>query len=72
MLSYIDGIECWHSRHSRNAIRSYRAFALEKGLIVTGGSDCHQQPVIMGTIELPDYVARQFDLQGRQADVSKS
>jgi predicted metal-dependent phosphoesterase TrpH len=72
MLPYIDGIECWHSRHSRNAIRSYRAFALEEGLIVTGGSDCHQQPVIMGTINLPDYVARQFDLQGRQVHVSKS
>lgn len=71
MLPYIDGIECWHLRHSRNTIRSCRAFALEEGLMVTGGSDCHQQPVIMGTIEIPDYVARQFDLQGRQAHVSK-
>jgi predicted metal-dependent phosphoesterase TrpH len=63
MLAYIDGIECWHSRHSRNTIKAYRAFALKEGLAVTGGSDCHQQPVIMGTIKVPDYVAEQFDLQ---------
>jgi len=62
MLPYIDGIECWHSRHSRSTIRSYRAFAREEGLMVTGGSDCHQQPVIMGTIDIPDYVVGQFDL----------
>jgi len=30
--------------------------------MVTGGSDCHQQPVIMGTIDIPDYVVGQFDL----------
>ncbi|TFG93130.1 MAG: PHP domain-containing protein [Syntrophobacterales bacterium] len=72
MLLYIDGVECWHSRHSGNTIEAYRFFAREEGLIVTGGSDCHQQPVVMGNIEIPDYVARQFDLQGRQDHVSKS
>ncbi len=30
--------------------------------MVTGGSDCHQQPVIMGTLDIPAYVAEQFDL----------
>ena len=44
MLPYIDGIECWHPRHYRNTIESYLAFARETGLMVTGGSDCHQQP----------------------------
>ena len=62
MLQYIDGVECWHSRHSGRAIESYLAFARKEGLIVTGGSDCHQNPVIMGTINVPDYVAKQFDL----------
>ena len=62
MLEYIDGVECWHSRHSESTIEAYRAFARQESLIVTGGSDCHQQPVIMGNIEVPDYVARQFDL----------
>ncbi len=62
MLEYIDGVECWHSRHSGRTIESYLAFARKEGLIVTGGSDCHQNPVIMGTIEIPDYVAGQFGL----------
>ncbi|MEA3486678.1 MAG: PHP domain-containing protein [Thermodesulfobacteriota bacterium] len=62
ILEYIDGVECWHSRHSRRTIESYLAFARKEGLIVTGGSDCHQNPVIMGDIKIPDYVAEQFDL----------
>jgi predicted metal-dependent phosphoesterase TrpH len=63
MLSHIDGIECWHSRHDRTTSESYLAFAKEEGLIVTGGSDCHQQPLLMGTVSVPPYVADQFDLE---------
>ncbi len=62
MLEYIDGVECWHSRHSVRTIESYLAFARKEGLIVTGGSDCHQNPVIIGDIKVPDYVAEQFGL----------
>ena len=62
MMSFIDGIEIWHSRHDQDTIKSYLAFARENGLMVTGGSDCHQQPVIMGTVDIPDDVAEQFDL----------
>jgi len=61
MMSFIDGIEIWHSRHGRDTIESYLAFCSENGLMVTGGSDCHQQPVVMGTVGVPDYVAEQFD-----------
>ena len=60
MLPFIDGLECWHSRHDQRTISSYTAFAREEGLIITGGSDCHQQPVIMGRIAVPAYVADQF------------
>ena len=60
MLPYIDGIECWHSRHDRSTVESYLAFAREKGLMVTGGSDCHQQPILLGTVPVPPYVAEQF------------
>jgi len=60
MLPYIDGVECWHSRHDKDTTESYLAFANELGLLVTGGSDCHQQPILMGTLDIPDYVARQF------------
>ena len=31
--------------------------------MVTGGSDCHQDPVIMGTVNVPSYVAEQFNLK---------
>ena len=27
---------------------------------MTGGSDCHQNPIKMGKIEIPDFVANQF------------
>jgi predicted metal-dependent phosphoesterase TrpH len=62
MLPYLDGIECWHSRHSPEAVSAFLSFARQEGLIVTGGSDCHQQPVIMGTVGIPPYVAEQFGL----------
>jgi predicted metal-dependent phosphoesterase TrpH len=60
MLPYLDGIECWHSIHDRETTASHLSFAKKHGLLVTGGSDCHQQPVIMGTVEVPGYVAEQF------------
>jgi predicted metal-dependent phosphoesterase TrpH len=63
MLVLLDGIECWHSSHSPKTTTEYIAFAKEKGLMVTGGSDCHQQPVIMGTIGVPSYVAAQFGIE---------
>jgi len=60
MLAYIDGIECWHSRHSPATRIFYADFAEKNGLIASGGSDCHQKPIIMGTIDIPDYVTRKF------------
>ena len=57
MLEHIDGLECWHSRHGPETIRHFAEFAQEHGLIMTGGSDCHQKPVIMGSVPVPDYVA---------------
>ena len=60
MLSYIDGIECWHSRNTAETTSHYVNFAKKLGLIMTGGSDCHQKPIIMGTVKIPDFVAQQF------------
>jgi hypothetical protein len=60
MLEYIDGIECWHIRHNRITTRTYAAFTREEGLIATGGSDCHQGPPIMGSLQIPPWVADQF------------
>ncbi len=60
MLEYIDGVECWHSRHDARTTSHYMEFAKKHGLLMTGGSDCHQKPIIMGTLAIPDWVAEQF------------
>jgi predicted metal-dependent phosphoesterase TrpH len=60
MMAYIDGVECWHSRNDAQTTSHYVKFAKEHGLIMTGGSDCHQKPILMGTVEVPSYVADQF------------
>jgi predicted metal-dependent phosphoesterase TrpH len=60
MLSFIDGVECWHSRSSPATTERYLQFAKTHGLLATGGSDCHQKPVLMGTVAVPDWVADQF------------
>jgi predicted metal-dependent phosphoesterase TrpH len=60
MLDFIDGVECWHSRSDTRTTDHYLQFAKKYGLIVTGGSDCHQKPIVMGTVPVPDYVVDQF------------
>ncbi len=60
ILPHIDGVECWHSRHDAQTTQHYLKFASETHLLVTGGTDCHQKPIIMGTVQVPDYVADQF------------
>jgi predicted metal-dependent phosphoesterase TrpH len=60
MLPFIDGIECWHSRSDAETTAHYARFAEEYKLIVAGGSDCHQKPILMGTVNVPEYVATQF------------
>src|SRR4030042_1662636 len=68
MMDYIDGIECWHSRHDHKTTGAYITFAQNMGLMVSGGSDCHQHPVLMGEVDVPDYVGEQF-LKGLQSHV---
>lgn len=60
MLAHLDGIECWHSRSDAQTTSHYLKYGKEHDLIVTGGSDCHQKPIMMGTVVVPDYVADQF------------
>ena len=60
MLPHIDGIECWHSRSTPETTGHYLTFAKQHGLMMTGGSDCHQKPLVMGTVKIPDWVANQF------------
>ncbi len=60
MLPHLDGIECWHYRHYSTTTAHYLAFTQKHRLVASGGSDCHQKPVVMGTVEVPDWVAAQF------------
>ena len=52
----IDGIECFHSKHSPAQAERYAAAAREAGLLITGGSDCHGGAMgkpTMGQVRLP-------------------
>ena len=60
MLQYVDGIECWHTRHDEKTTAHYIEFARKHAMFVTGGSDCHQKPLLLGTLDIPDWVAEQF------------
>ena len=62
ILPFIDGIECWHAAHDLKTVKAYEEYAKKHNLLMTGGSDCHQQPVIMGAIDIPAYVAEQFGI----------
>jgi hypothetical protein len=58
----LDGLECWHTKHSAAASQHYLALARQYRLLPTGGSDCHGlskgQPLI-GTVKLPyEHLAR--------------
>jgi 3',5'-nucleoside bisphosphate phosphatase len=60
MLGLIDGIECWHSRADAATTKRYIEFCRRYKLLMTGGSDCHQKPILMGTVEVAETVAGQF------------
>jgi len=60
MLPRIDGVECWHSRSTLETTNHYIAFAKKNKLMMTGGSDCHQKPILMGSVVIPEGVVNQF------------
>ena len=52
----LDGIECFHTKHSTGATEYYLEMADKYNLLVTGGSDCHgmsKGKPVMGTVKLP-------------------
>jgi 3',5'-nucleoside bisphosphate phosphatase len=60
MLEYIDGIECWHSRSDKATTSHYIEFCEKSKLLITGGSDCHQKPILMGTVDVEEWVKGEF------------
>jgi len=69
----LDGLECFHTRHSPATSEHYLGLARQHALLVTGGSDCHGmnrgRPLI-GSVRLPyRYVAL---LKERVAQLSRA
>ena len=65
----LDGIECFHTKHSTVMSERYLELAEKYDLLVTGGSDCHgfskKQPLI-GTVRLPyEHVERLYAAKKR-------
>jgi hypothetical protein len=58
----LDGIECFHTKHSTATSERYLEIAEKYSLLVTGGSDCHgfsKNKPLIGTVKLPyEYVAK--------------
>ncbi len=67
--SGLDGIECYHSRHTPSANGHYLALARAHGLVATGGSDCHGmnkgRPLI-GSVTVPYALFEQLKLRAGQ------
>ena len=52
----LDGIECFHTKHSTVMSERYLEIAEKHHLLVTGGSDCHgfsKKAPLIGTVKLP-------------------
>ena len=52
----LDGIECFHTKHSTVMSERYLEIAEKYHLLVTGGSDCHgysKNKPLIGTVKLP-------------------
>ena len=56
----LDGIECFHTKHSPTTANHYVSIAKRFNLLITGGSDCHgltKGKPLIGTMKLPyEYV----------------
>lgn len=57
LLEYpFDGIEAYHISHSPGRVDEFRALAQARGLLITGGSDCHgtiKGKALLGTVQTP-------------------
>jgi predicted metal-dependent phosphoesterase TrpH len=69
----LDGIECFHTKHSTATEEHYLEMVDLLHLLVTGGSDCHgnsKGKPVMGTVKLPyQHVEK---LKARAAEIKSS
>lgn len=65
----LDGIECFHTKHSNSDAARYRALAKQHGLLITGGSDCHglnKGKPLIGTVKVPYALVEPLRLRAAQ------
>jgi len=71
----LDGIECFHTKHSTVMAERYLEIAEKYHLLVTGGSDCHgfsKKAPLIGTVKLPyGHVERMKQFRQDRATASK-
>jgi predicted metal-dependent phosphoesterase TrpH len=57
LLTYpFDGIEAYHVSHSPGRVEEFTTLAQERGLLITGGSDCHgtiKGKALLGSVRTP-------------------
>lgn len=54
ILPFLDGIECYCKDHTENESRTFSAYAKKEGGLISSGSDCHQDPIKLGTVLIPE------------------
>ena len=70
----LDGLEVYHSKHSKEVTAYYLTIARELGLLVSGGSDYHGENspgVKMGDIRLADRYVEQIQEYYRERKEEK-
>ena len=71
----MDGLECFHSRHTQGVSEHYLQIADKHDLLVSGGSDCHgmsKNKPLIGSVKLPIHTYNKLkeardDLRARRA-----
>jgi len=71
----LDGIECFHTKHSTAMAERYLEIAEKYHLLVTGGSDCHgfsKVKPLIGTVKLPYDHVEKMKAAKRTADSKRA
>jgi predicted metal-dependent phosphoesterase TrpH len=74
----LDGIECFHTKHSAKMAKHYLNLAARLNLLVTGGSDCHgysKGKPLIGGVKLPGIYLQKLqaahqDREGQRAAIA--
>jgi hypothetical protein len=71
----LDGIECFHTKHSTAMAERYLEIAEKYDLLVTGGSDCHgfsKVKPLIGAVKLPYDHVEKMKAAKRSADAKRA